>query len=258
MKKILKKSTIQWGQFKFQEALGRLTQKKRLHFLHIGKTGGSVTKDALRSLSGNRRFSSSPDYFIYLYRHDFTLQDVPQGEGVIVFLRDPITRFTSGFYSRLREGKPKFNVPWSRNEKIAFGHFSTPNQLALALGAKDPEERARAEHAMTHIGHIKKPYSFWLKDAEYLHERRDDLFFIGFQEQLSHDFEALKAKLGLPEGLNLRADEVGAHKTPGHFDRHLNPDAIANIQAWYATDYKIVEACQSIRAELISAFSEKK
>ena len=58
-----------------------------VHFLHIGKTGGSAIKYALKSYSSNAR------YAIYIHNHNFILRDVPKGEGVVFFLRDPIERF---------------------------------------------------------------------------------------------------------------------------------------------------------------------
>ena len=53
------------------------------------------------------------------------------------FVRDPISRFVSGFNSRLRKGLPKMYFPWAPGEKLAFSRFATPNQLALALSSSD-------------------------------------------------------------------------------------------------------------------------
>ena len=44
-------------------------------------------------------------------------------------LRDPLTRFISGFYSGLRKGAPRYDIGWSKGEKRAFSWFSTPQEL---------------------------------------------------------------------------------------------------------------------------------
>jgi len=51
--------------------------------------------------------------------------------------------------------------------------------------------------------------------------RAADIFFIGFQERLNKDFEAVKALLGLPADMKLPADDVQAHRNPAHLDRKL-------------------------------------
>jgi len=83
----------------------KIQGKQLIHFLHIGKTGGSAIKYALT------QYSVSGRYAIYLHSHNFRLRDVPIGESVFFFLRDPISRFKSGFYSRQRQGQPRYFVP---------------------------------------------------------------------------------------------------------------------------------------------------
>ena len=120
--------------------------KRVLHFLHIGKTGGTAMKEALTP------HAKSGDWLIKLHGHNVTLENVPAGEGVIFFLRDPLTRYVSGFYSRQRQGHPRYFYPWSSDEKTAFERFATPNQLALALSDENVETRAAAQkaHGGTH------------------------------------------------------------------------------------------------------------
>ena len=94
--------------------------KQAVHFLHIGKTGGSAIKHAI-----NKNCPDS-EYEIHFYRHAVKLRDIPKGEKFVFILRDPVTRFVSGFYSRQRQGKPRYNIPWRPKEKTAFETFSTP------------------------------------------------------------------------------------------------------------------------------------
>jgi len=218
----------------------RLQNKQRVHFLHIGKTGGTAVRHALREHPSTRRF------IILLHPHEVKLRDVPVGEGVIFFVRDPITRFVSAFYSRQRQGQPRYFSPWVPAEKEAFEHFATPNQLAVALGSSDDAERARAEKAMRNISVVKDSYWTWFESAEYFESRLADIFFVGFQERLTDDFEAVKEQLGLPADMKLPADDVQAHRNPAHLDRKLDDRAVSNLNEWYKDDFKFIRLCESL------------
>ena len=173
------------------------------------------------------------------------------GDKVIFCLRDPISRFVSGFYSRLRQGQPRYFVRWSADEEIAFRHFDTPNRLALALSSTDDEERIRAEQAMQGIVHVKDGYARWFENEEYLLSRVPDIFLIGFQETLAQDFELLRTKLGIMTNVQLPTDDVTAHRSPDDLDKKLNAEAIENLQRWYAADFRLFALCRHI-AELAS------
>ena len=218
----------------------RMLGWRKVHFLHIGKTGGSAVKHALRDYPEIGR------YEILLHHHHTRLGDIPRGEGVLFFLREPVSRFVSGFYSRQRQGQPRIFIPWSADEKLAFEHFATPNDLAVALSATDTVERESARQAMGSIGHVKTSYWDWFQNEQYLRSRLRDIFFIGFQERLDEDFEIVKSKLGLPESLSLPKDEASAHKNPTGLDKTLADEAIRNLTEWYRRDFEFIAFCREI------------
>lgn len=222
----------------------RIQGKQVVHFLHIGKTGGTAIKHALGPYRETAR------YIIKRHGHNKTLRDIPDGEGVIFFLRDPLTRFSSGFNSRLRRGEPRGHNPWSAAEEEAFSRFDTPNRLATALSSDDDEERRRATAAMESIAHVRDSFWKWFESEEYFLSRMEDIFFIGFQENLSQDFEIVKSKLGVPQTVNLPSDEILAHKNPAHFDKALDDRAIENLEHWYAEDIKFYAKCKSYAERL--------
>lgn len=215
-------------------------RRQQLHVLHLGKTGGTALKQALLD---HRDVSN---HWLLLHGHDVTLADVPVGERFMFVVRDPLTRFVSGFNGRLREDRPRYHYPWKEEERIAFEIFSTPDQLATALSAEDDGERERAERAMRGIGHVNTSYWFWFADEEVFRARRPDLFFIAFRERLDEDFELLKPKLGLPPDVRLPTDETVAHRTPVGFDEHLSETARANLERWYERDLAFFELCREL------------
>ncbi len=211
-----------------------------MHILHIGKTGGTAIGWAIKHYGAS---SAQP---VVLHPHSVRLVDIPCGEPVIFFLREPISRFVSGFYSRQRRGQPRYLSPWSPEEEVAFATFSTPNQLALALSSPILKERAAAQQAMRHIEHVKSYYWDWFLDREYFSSRLADIAFIGFQKRLAADFEVLKGKLGLPDHATLPSSDVQAHRNPICLDRRLDDRAIANLTQWYRRDFEFVALCQSL------------
>lgn len=190
------------------------------HFLHIGRTGGSVVKDELK------------DTDVKLHNHGAAMHRV-DGE-VIFFYRDPITRFASGFYSRKREGEPRYSYPHNKVEKRAFRKYDTPNDLALELA----EFNEDALEAMRGIAHVNTHLSHWLKSIDYLEENRERVFFCGRQEHLNEDFQKLCAKLGIERELS--DDPVDKHENPEkNYD--FDPKARQALRDWYREDYKFVD-----------------
>jgi len=228
----------------------RLLRKKRIHFLHIGKTGGTAVKEALK------HFQKYKDTRIWLHNHKVTLVDIPQGDKVIFFIRDPISRFVSGFYSRKRQGRPRYNAPWTPEEKEAFQNFRTPNELAKSIFSPDQAVRKKAIHAMRGIYHVNTFLKDWLISKDYILRRKKDILFIGCQESLDKDFELLKKLLGLPRDIELPKDPMKAHKNPPNIDKSLDKDAIENLRKWYAHDYELYDFLLKMRSEILQRIRE--
>lgn len=217
--------------------------RRSVHFLHIGKTGGSAVKHAIR------QNPVDPHFEIHLHPHSFRLRDVPKGDKVFFFVRDPLSRFVSGFLSRQRKGRPAHFYEWSDGERVAFDEFDTPNELALALSSSDSARKLRAERAMTEISHVRASYWDWFENERYFRSRMPDILFIGFQERLADDFETLKSKIGLAGDVRLPDDDRLAHRGPVQIERTLDDEAVANLQAWYVADFRFVEICQRLVEE---------
>jgi hypothetical protein len=207
--------------------------------LHIGKTGGSAVKRALRP--------HAKTHNLILTNHFVSLPDVPVGEPVVFSVRDPESRFVSAFNSRLRKGRPLHNKEWSAQERIAFEIFETANDLAEALSSDLVSKRTKAIDAMNSIFHVSHRLSHWLVSPSYLLSRANDILLVLDQSHLTADFEVLKRKLNLEDDVRLTTDPVRAHKTPEDMSTHLSKLASANILNWYAADFLLYSKCCEIR-----------
>lgn len=215
----------------------RLSGKPKAHFLHISKTGGTALTHALHShLDAGR-------YFLRIRPHEVSVRDVPAGDKFF-FLRDPARRFVSAFYSRQRQGRPRYSNPWTPAEAAAFRLFPTADTLARDLSTESAERRAHAEAAMREIQLLRNPYGDWLIDRATLEVRVGDLLFVGFQESLDADFARLLPLLGLPAELALPRDDFHAHRSPAGLDMRLSRTAQANLRVWFRKDYEWLELIQ--------------
>jgi hypothetical protein len=227
-----------------------------VHFLHIGKTGGSAIKDALRrerlaywNPKNAHRYPETPLGGIHLHHHSFRMAHLPPGDLVFFFLRDPVARFVSGFESRRTKGRPRYDYEWSPEERVAFEAFPTAQRLAVALAGPDSDERRKAVAAMRTIRHL----GFMQRQVgrpRQLRERLGQVLHIGRQETLAVDWEQIKARLELPADLELPTDPVRAHKreegtAPAGA---LDEEAVRALRDWYARDYRLLDYCEQVRA----------
>ena len=179
------------------------------------------------------------------------MSDVPRDHLMVFFVRHPISRFVSGFYSRLRRGLPRHHYEWNEAEQRAFHHFQKANDLAEGLSSTDSTVATRAGEAMRGISHVKNTYKDWFSGVQELDDRLDSILLLGIQEQLDADFGRLKMLLNLPTTLSLPEDDALAHRTPQQFDRSLSPLSVRNLSEWYAEDIRFYEHCLRVRTTQI-------
>jgi len=215
-----------------------------VHFIHIGKTGGTAIKHALRPLRG----TETPFGPIAIHKgHQFSLADVPPGEFAIFCMRDPVALFISAFDSRLRKGQPTFFFEWTPAEAEAFARFPTPQSLALALASEDPEVRPHAEAAMRDIRHLRGIRRALGTTREVI-ARRKQIAYLGRQETLDADWQRLRAALELPEHVSLPEDPKKAHRRHRPDVQPLDAAAQSALRRYYWREYEILRVCERLRA----------
>lgn len=216
----------------------RANGREVIHFLHIGKTGGTAVKHALSShLVENQRV-------IYLHDHHVTIDLLPKKDRFFFFLREPISRFVSGFYSRKRQGLPRYHFPWNKEEKEAFSYFETPEVLACSLSSDDCALKRRSIAAMRGIQHIRDTYESLNITCENLDKKRKQILFIGFQESLNTDFQKLSTLLEI--SAKLPDDTKHAHRGVGEMDKNLSHTAINNLTRWFEEDLQTYNHCKNM------------
>lgn len=224
---------------------------RRFAFVHIGKTGGSAIKEAIKKdleLTGKRK--------VAVLGHRAKLPEIVEKglkHDLCFTVREPVSRFISGFNSRLRGGRDGMHS-WKPRELPVFERFSSPNELAEALSSADEATRTAAKAAMKSISHLKRDLTHHFGSVDLLEGIRDRIVFIGHLPSLDEDFKMFRTIVGLSPDAELPKDEVGAHRAPDTLVKKLSPLGEENVRKHYRKDYPIYEWCLKRREELIAEF----
>ena len=214
--------------------------RKRLHFVHLGRTGGSTIRNCLIRLNNFQK-----KYYFNYYGHLFKFHHLGKNSKYFFTIRDPINRFISGFNVRKNlaqlenttDPKKINKYKISIKEQESFKNFSSANHLAESIYSNDLSIRNKAMIAMNNIKHIKDTYISSL-NKEYLIKNKP--FFVIESEKLEEDFFKLCNKLKCKKiDLPLKNISKNYRKGKDSDDKKLSDLAISNFKKWYKKDIEL-------------------
>lgn len=209
-----------------------------VHFLHIGKNVGTQIQ-ALTKIINEAGIGTK---FIH-HSHDTFLRHIPENADFFFSVRDPISRFKSGFYSRKRKGQPRIYSEWTQFERRAFEDFEHANDLAESLFAEGDLGR-KAFCAIKSISHTAMNQVDWFYGFGNLFDLRPPVSIVR-QEHFEKDFEILKRQLGIDLATPITRDPVLAHKNDYSDTPALSEKANANLRIWYSQDFEFYQQCEA-------------
>jgi hypothetical protein len=216
-----------------------------IHFLHIGKNAGTQIKslcDQLNTLQGR---SSAGFRELIKHGHSTVLAALPKGAQYFFSIREPVSRFKSGFYSRKRKGQPRLYAEWTQHEEAAFSDFPEANDLAESLfegGALG----AAAFRAIKSIRHTAQNQSDWFCTMGNFLRTNPPIWIIR-QEHFASDFQVLLRRAAFDIDVNeltISANPKTAHTFDYTGVPELSGKAVENLQIWYAQDIQFYAACE--------------
>lgn len=214
---------------------------ENIHFLHIGKSAGTQTKNLCQKIN-----STSSSRKILLHGHNVFLEHLNLDAKYFFGIRDPISRYRSGFYSVKRLGRPGSKSIHTIFDRMAFETFPDANDLAEALF--EPGEIGRkAFAAMKSIGHTGQNQCDWFVRRGGFLELSPPLWIIR-QEHFLEDFDRFLTKSGIDiriEDLNVENDTASAHRFNYAGIPPLSEKAIENLRQWYVQDFEFYRACET-------------
>jgi len=204
--------------------------RKKLHFIHIGKTAGSSIRNSLIHFNNSQK-----KYHFFIYGHSFKLYHLAKKEKYFLTIRNPVNRFVSGFLSQQNRVKFLIENKITEKEREAFKNFSDANHLAESLFSDDLAIKTKAGSAMKNIKHVNDPYTDYFS-KENLIERTPS--FVLELEKLDADFYEFCKKLKL-EIIELPKEKKLTHKGDYSNNKELSEGAILNLKKWYKDDFDL-------------------
>lgn len=140
--------------------------------------------------------SSASQQYKYRFHQAYTpLQDIPSGELLIIFLRNPIERFCRSFYARKQYGAPVYAANWSAAEAEILPLFSSPESLVKSLMNNSAALNSVAVEALLNVKHLSFNTERIIGSFEQFQKRREDIFFVGDSDNIFASLGALENKL---------------------------------------------------------------
>jgi hypothetical protein len=216
------------------------TEHEDIAFLHIGKNAGTqirLLSKQIEALSGKT---------IRRYGHSTKLLQIDASIPYFFSIRNPISRFKSGFYSRKRKGQPRIYKEWGEGEARAFADFEDANDLAESL-FDDGLRGRKAFMAIESIAHNARHQVDNFVRNDYFLEMRPPIWIIR-QESFEQDFEQflMKADVGVRfRDLVIAKDELSSHRNSYDKVPELSPKAKDNLMQWYKRDLEFYRVCEA-------------
>ena len=207
------------------------SNSNKIAFLHISKTAGTQIMHIIKQLKKHK---------INIKRHDHwvKLSELPLNTKYFFSIRNPTTRFVSGFYFRKRKKNH------SQHEKITFERFEHANDLAENLFAEG-KSGISARNAIQSIKHNAMLQIDWFQRFSYF-ELQPPITIIR-QEHFETDMQRLLELLNVNlEVSNLISNDSDiSHKNQYKEIPPLSEKSLKNLEKWYLQDYMFYEMCES-------------
>jgi hypothetical protein len=158
---------------------------RSIYYIHIGKTGGTwyremIWKTCIPFL-----------YKVVIGGHGSKFQDIAFKYKIIIIpIRDPYSRIKSGFNSRLRQGAPAYNNPWSNEEVAFFAKYPSFEVFVSSILQDKDGEGGYKTFKKINI-HAKYGYEYYFSKLDLREAFKNKDIFIIRQESLGEDFDKI-------------------------------------------------------------------
>ena len=215
--------------------------QRNVHFLHIGKNAGTQIWGISNQINNRSR-----SVRIIKHDHDVSLKHLRETDEYFFSIRDPITRFKSGFYSRKRKGQPATFVEWTRHDALAFGSFEHANDLAESLFESGRTGEV-AWAAMKSLRHSSQNQSDWFDCRGNFLSVQPPIWIIRqerFEDDLKQFLSRLNLELGI-EDIKIVDGDVASHKNNYELTPPISEKAAEKLRKWYAQDFEFYRLCDN-------------
>jgi len=232
-----------------------MADMQNIYMIHIGKTGGTYLKQIIRDTLDVQKESSQQivnDNLILL--NHVSLEGITHKYGPIkkmaFVFRDPTERFLSGFYCRLRMGRPDYNVLWDAREAVAFSHFQSANELAEALYSEDDFKKSAAWFSMNANRHLRRGYQFYFGNQnDFIFDEVGKIVSCIDIKNLDENIDKFMGDIGITKPINIRAKGSRPHV---HYPKELSFLAKDNLRKFWKVEYEYYEMFKDIEEQFLT------
>jgi len=158
--------------------------KEVVYVIHINKTAGTSLVSSIRNLGWKAK-----KFFIVPLPHNVGIMDVPHHQKIAFFVRNPLTRFASGFEHVKHRGRPAYDYVLTDNEEYVFKHFQSFQELVEATNSPEGRLNELSVFAWSSVVHLRLNYRHYFGDIDYLRRQLDRIVFVGEQEDFAEDWK---------------------------------------------------------------------
>ena len=197
-------------------------------YLHIGKTGGTTFRAAAERVA-----SSEPFRVPLIFHHDWTVPKIRAafpGIKISFVLRDPLERIVSGFMSRLRQGRPTYQSPWTVEEATAFLYFRDARSYLDAILSEGEYEMSAVDFATRSIAHIRRGYRFHIPNTDTASKWLGSVGTLASLEHFAQQLLGCPGELGHAHGNPVPADDVL---------KSYQADELDRLRQHFAQEYQV-------------------
>lgn len=216
-------------------------QGREIHFLHLRKCAGTQVGTLARQINGIGKVR------ILKHGHGMGLKDLPASAEYFFSIRDPISRFHSGFYGhKQRRHNPHHHKSrrLDRHERQAIADFDHANDLAESLFADGPLGD-KAFGAMKTLRHLAKGQADWFLHTGAFLDSHPPIWILR-QELFDTDFERFLQRANLDEvaaKIEVSTDDLASNRRNHGEVPPFSDKAQANLRRWYEQDFVFVDMC---------------
>ena len=209
-------------------------------FLHVGKGAGTTIEEWSGGL-GNANRIKEEYHFRFNRNHLHVLGD-DKTSCYMFTVRDPISRWVSGFWSEARVGCPDhYGIQDPQHiSLIRFPLFMFPTPNALAEALSDPVLGFFARRAVGAIRHTRWNFEYYLPNLEDM-IRAKRIPFVASVNTLASDIAHVEKIIGVKSSFNISASPHAHANSLQSSLSKLSPLAICNLVQLLKRDYELMD-----------------
>ena len=221
--------------------------KQNVHFLHIGKTGGTTFRNQFAaSYRKDPSLVLRHNILLSLGSHEMNISEVPSNQLVTFCIREPLELLSSAFYNY----HPDYKNYWFDNSKNQvwvswYQKFPTMSSWVNGLMAKNEI----AEEGFSLNMHLSRRLEFYLLSPAIINLLEKRIYFIADTATLDDDLERF-AQLSGMQYVSKRLNNSMKPETDELTEAQKN-----YLKSRFANDFALYVECRRIREKIIESAS---